>query len=61
MGKERNDSGPVVNDQPGDNRPENARKESLNFRYFFSMFCGGLVGSLLGTLVFKFFALLFQF
>lgn len=58
--EERNNGRPVFDNQAGNNRADNPKEKAAGFRYFFSMFCGGLIGSLLGTLLFKFFTLLFQ-
>lgn len=61
MRKECHDSGPVVNNQPGDYGTENTKKKSPDFRYFSSMFCGALLGSLVGTLFVKLLILLFDY
>lgn len=52
-----NEIRPIVNHQTGNNGGDKAGKEtfykSASFCYFFSMFCGGLIGSLLGTVLVK--------
>ena len=54
---ERNDIWPVVDDKAADDSGypvrEYTKPESFSFRYFCSMFLGGLIGSLIGTVLVK--------
>ena len=55
--KESNHIRPVINNQAANDScnsvRNNAKPESFSFRYFRAMLLGGVIGSLLGTIIVK--------